>query len=431
MDEMEIIEFENLPSNKTPIDANNLNKIQKNAKKAIKNRKPVVELLTVSSKSPSTCTIGDKYYNTTTSKIYTATATNTWGITGENPSNLYLYVDLEHKELYYFDGTRFVSYGGGSGGTGGDTVPIGSIVPFASDTIPNGWLLCDGSAVSRTTYSELFAIIGTAHGIGDGSTTFNVPNIKGKVVVGKQQTMTPSGNFTNLGETGGEEDHTLTVDEMPSHGHDVAIAVNNTVPGGARYYFNSAGTTSAPISDTAAWSNSLTAKATGGGQAHNNLQPYIVENYIIKAKQTASIQGEIIQETGTASETNVYSATAVNNKIENSAKTNIVTGQEIATNEYIDGKRVYKRNISAIGENSSGTTLTLSNINFDFSEIWIDESNSFISSESETLSINWYFAPEDYCRLWIGKNTKIIRYRTGGNLSGRTFNVMLKYTKNA
>lgn len=91
---------------------------------------------------------------------------------------------------------------------------------------------------------------------------------------------------------------------------------------------------------------------------------------------------------------------------------------------------MYKRNISAIGENSSGTTLTLSNINFNFSEIWIDESNSFISNENETLSINWYFAAEDYCRVWIGKNTKIIRYRTGGNLSGRTFNVMLKYTKN-
>lgn len=390
----------------------------------------IIELLTVSSIAPTECNIGDKYYNTTTSKIYTATATNTWARTGENPSNLYLYVDLEHKELYYFDGTRFVSYGGGSGGTGGDTVPIGSIVPFASDTIPNGWLLCDGRAVSRTKYAELFKAIGTKHGSGDGSTTFNVPNIKGKVVVGKQQTMTPSGNFTNLGETGGEEDHTLTVDEIPSHGHDVAIAVNNTVPGGARYYFNSAGTTSAPISDTAAWSNSLTAKATGGGQAHNNLQPYIVENYIIKAKQTASIQGEIIQETGTASETNVYSATAVNNKIENSAKTNIVTGQEIATNEYIDGKRVYKRNISAIAKNSSGTTLTLSNINFDFSEIWIDESNSFISNENETLSINWYFATDDYCRVWLDKNTKIIRYRTGGNLSGRTFNVMLKYTKN-
>ena len=126
------------------------------------------------------------------------------------------------------------------------------------------------------------------------------------------------------------------------------------------------------------------------------------------------------------SENTVPSVKAVNNGI----KTNIITGQEVATNEYIDGKRVYKRNISAIGENSSGTTLTLSNINFNFSEIWIDESNSFISNEIETLSINWYFAPEDYCRVWIGKNTKIIRYRTGGNLSGRTFNVMLKYTKN-
>lgn len=398
------------------------------AKEAIKNRKPTIELLTVSSTVPSKCTIRDKYYNTTTSKIYTAIATNTWGITGENPSNLYLYVDLEHKELYYFDGTRFVSYGGGSGGTGGDTVPIGSIVPFASDTIPNGWLLCDGRAVSRTEYAELFKAIGTKHGSGNGSTTFNLPNPKGRTLVGKDSTDT---DFNTLGKTGGEKTHTLTVSEMPSHTHDVAIAVNNTVAGGARYYFNSAGTTSAPITDKAAWSNSLTAKAAGGGQAHNNLQPYLTENFIINAKNTAVVKGEIIQENGTASTTNVYSAKAIDNKIENSIKTNIITGQEVATNEYIDGKRVYKRNISAIGENSSGTTLTLSNINFDFSEIWIDESNSFISSESETLSINWYFAPEDYCRLWIGKNTKIIRYRTGRNLSGRTFNVMLKYTKNA
>lgn len=123
MDDMEVIVFEDLPSKKTPVDADNLNKIQQNAKKAIKNRKPVVELLTVSSTAPSACATGDKYYNTTTSKIYTAIATNTWGIDGENPSNLYLYVDLEHKELYYYSGTTFVSYGGGSG-NGGDTLPV-------------------------------------------------------------------------------------------------------------------------------------------------------------------------------------------------------------------------------------------------------------------------------------------------------------------
>lgn len=73
----------------------------------------IIELLTVSSIAPTECNIGDKYYNTTTSKIYTAIATNMWSITGENPSNLYLYADLEHKELYYYDETDFKSYGSG------------------------------------------------------------------------------------------------------------------------------------------------------------------------------------------------------------------------------------------------------------------------------------------------------------------------------
>lgn len=113
MDDMEVIVFENLPSKTTPINSENLNKMQQNAAKAIKNRKPTVELLTVSSTAPLTCAKGDKYYNTTTSKIYTAIATNTWGTEGENPSSLYLYADLEHKELYYYDGTDFKSYGSG------------------------------------------------------------------------------------------------------------------------------------------------------------------------------------------------------------------------------------------------------------------------------------------------------------------------------
>lgn len=415
MDDMEVIVFEDLPSKKTPLDADNLNKIQQNAKKAIKNRKPTIELLTVSSTAPSTCAVGDKYYNTTTSKIYTAIATNTWGTEGENPSNLYLYVDLEHKELYYYNGATFVSYGGGSGG-GGDTLPVGSIIAYSSDTIPNGWLLCDGSSFSTTSYPELFEAIGVTYGWDDERNP-KLPDLRGKVTVGKDSTDT---DFNTLGKTGGEKTHTLTVSEMPSHNHlrDIENKIVNNGSGGA-------------------WSPSLkgtgnmtdensSTRNTGGGQAHNNLQPYMTTNFIIKAKMTVAIEGEIIQENGTASENNTYSAKAIDNKL----KTSIVTGQEVATNEYLDGKRVYKRNISAIGENSSGTTLTLSNINFDFSEIWIDESNSFISSESETLSINWYFAPEDYCRIWIGKNTKIIRYRTGGNLSGRTFNIMLKYTKN-
>lgn len=172
---------------------------------------------------------------------------------------------------------------------------------------------------------------------------------------------------------------------------------------------------------------------SGGGEKEVGYADETLEGTEVILIEESDFAGEnsielakVEQNLSSNSEKTVPSVKAVNDGI----KTNIITGQEVATNEYLDGKRVYKRNISAIGENSSGTTLTLSNINFDFSEIWIDESDSFISNENETLSINWYFAAEDYCRVWIGKNTKIIRYRTGGNLSGRTFNVMLKYTKN-
>ena len=92
---------------------NTLIEMQTNIETAIDERTPTIELLTVSSTAPTECNIDDKYYNTTTSKIYTAIATNTWGTEGENPSNLYLYADLEHKELYYYDGTDFKSYGSG------------------------------------------------------------------------------------------------------------------------------------------------------------------------------------------------------------------------------------------------------------------------------------------------------------------------------
>ena len=71
------------------------------------------------------------------------------------------------------------------GAVSGDTLPVGVIVPYGSNTIPENWLLCDGSAVSRETYQDLFNTIGTTYGAGDGFTTFNLPDLQGRVVVGK------------------------------------------------------------------------------------------------------------------------------------------------------------------------------------------------------------------------------------------------------
>lgn len=149
-----------------------------------------------------------------------------------------------------------------------ENTTAGMISLFAGSSAPTGWLICDGTAVSRTTYADLFTAIGTTYGTGDGSTTFNLPNLKGKVPVGLDGTDT---SFDALGETGGEKTHTLLETEMPSHSHRLPISGGT----GTEDYLISAYTTAKRV-------NLGSTATTGGGQAHNNLQPYIVMNYIIK-----------------------------------------------------------------------------------------------------------------------------------------------------
>ncbi len=152
-------------------------------------------------------------------------------------------------------------------------VPAGTISAFAGSTAPTGWLLCDGSAVNRTTYAALFAIIGTTYGAGDGSTTFNLPNLKGRVSVGLDATQV---EFDVLGKTGGAKTHTLTVTEMPSHRH--AGYGNGTGSSGGRIDdLYGSGDRDGTTRDGGFLAN------TGGDGAHNNLQPFIVLNYIIKS----------------------------------------------------------------------------------------------------------------------------------------------------
>ena len=145
-------------------------------------------------------------------------------------------------------------------------VPAGVIAQFGGSTAPTGWKLCDGTAYSRTvTYDTLFAAIGTTYGAGDGSTTFNVPNLKGKVPVGLDDSQS---EFNLLGETGGAKTHTLITAEIPSHSHS------------SLQLGNAGGSTGLPVTGTV--TTDTTTGSTGGGGAHNNLQPYIVVNYIIK-----------------------------------------------------------------------------------------------------------------------------------------------------
>jgi len=152
-----------------------------------------------------------------------------------------------------------------------NAIPAGIIEMFGGSSAPTGYLLCDGSAVSRTTYSALFTAIGTTYGAGDGSTTFNLPNLKGRIAVGYNSAET---EFNALGKTGGEKAHTLTIAEMPEHKHTDKIRVSPT--GFGDYAV-------AIASNTGTGDNSgIFIGNTGGDGSHNNLQPYIVLNYIIK-----------------------------------------------------------------------------------------------------------------------------------------------------
>jgi microcystin-dependent protein len=116
------------------------------------------------------------------------------------------------------------------------STPIGSVVDYAGVSAPTNWLFCFGQAISRTTYASLFAVMGTAWGVGDGSTTFNLPDCRGRASVGKDdmggtaanRITTAGAGFDGktLAAAGGSQTHTLTTAQLPSHTHPAAAASN-------------------------------------------------------------------------------------------------------------------------------------------------------------------------------------------------------------
>ena len=199
---------------------------------------------------------------------------------------------------------------------------IGNIILFTGQTIPEGYLVCNGSAISRDDYADLFDVIGTTYGSGDGSTTFNLPDLSGSVAIGVSSTH-------SIGVSGGEETHILITNEIPSHthtvpahghGNDIAFKtpqLSHTVSTQPSYKYNAVSSlanrgrvgsgvnyisstksasmsrTNASITAHAATActmsggitdcGALTAGDSGTGGAHNNMMPYLALTYIIRA----------------------------------------------------------------------------------------------------------------------------------------------------
>lgn len=178
----------------------------------------------------------------------------------------------------------------------------GAVTQFSGTQIPSGWLLCYGQAISRSTYVNLFSVIGVTYGVGDNRSTFNVPDLRGRTAFGNDSmgvsaagrltNSRPGGVYGSLGSTGGEETHTLTEDETPvcPHTHSVLSTWDysyNRGEGGNRCnqgtsydsMLNGANNDSAPSSYSL---NGGVSSNTSAVTPHINVPPLVFLNYIIK-----------------------------------------------------------------------------------------------------------------------------------------------------
>ena len=185
---------------------------------------------------------------------------------------------------YDFDGANL---------TGIEGIPTATIVPWSAASIPSGFLECNGAAVSRSTYSALFAIVGTTYGAGDGASTFNLPDLQDNVAIGKSGTKAlastgGANTVTSTGNVGGSTANaTLSTAQLASHSHTVTSGQPNE--GAPRqnskmeFTSNISNNTAVPTSNTGSGTgHSHNMSATFSGDATSVVQPYLTVIYIIK-----------------------------------------------------------------------------------------------------------------------------------------------------
>ena len=179
--------------------------------------------------------------------------------------------------------------------TGIEGIPTATIVPWSSSSVPTGFLECNGQAVSRSTYSALFAIVSTTYGTGDGSSTFNVPDLQDNVAVGKSnnKALASTGGANTVASTGNvggsTANATLSTPQLASHSHPVNPTIRN--PGSNSP--NATGIGNVQAQGASPFSFSAGSTGSGGGHSHNMsanfsgdatsvIQPYLTIIYIIK-----------------------------------------------------------------------------------------------------------------------------------------------------
>lgn len=169
-----------------------------------------------------------------------------------------------------------------------DAIPVGTVISYTNEILPSGWLKCNGSELLQSDYPDLFAVVGTKYG--GSSITFNLPDMRSRTIVGSGQNIECSNR--NIGDTGGNETHTLTVNEIPSHSHRVFNSLSTSA-----LEYSATTKTDIIVGDRGGQYEQTNTdytdyiESTGGSQPHAIMQPFIVCNYIIKAIPIMSMFG--------------------------------------------------------------------------------------------------------------------------------------------
>lgn len=231
------------------------------------------------SSAPSNPILGQVYYNTQNERAYVCIKsgeTPEWAdlslqeevsIGGEEPNGRDIKIWINPEDM-----ASSSDYG---------SLPIGSIIPYSGETAPEGYSICDGKELNRETYKELFSIIGTTFGNGDGTSTFNLPDLKGRISVGLDSSDT---DFDSLGKTGGSK-------YLQKHSHQ-QIAFDSWGSGVSAAHLGTDALAGMTSSNQAYVGGRSTLEAGTGNSG--NLQPYIVLNYIIKIYGEAMLTGDVI-----------------------------------------------------------------------------------------------------------------------------------------
>lgn len=233
-----------------------------------------------------------------------AAATMFDNVSGSNIPTYAKRILYNGNSIEYWDGASWVVIGY----LAPEAERVGVIKMYASSSAPSGYLLCNGAAVSRATYSALFGVIGETYGAGDGVTTFNTPNLCGKFPVGYD------GGGYQMGTTGGESTVTLSEANMPTHSHsgttgtesqthshDIShthgvsqiahrtgsgdsgdFAAGSTFQSSAQDVTSGGASTSNSGNASQTHSHTITTDTKGSSTAHQNLPPFLTINYIIK-----------------------------------------------------------------------------------------------------------------------------------------------------